>query len=117
MDEFKKHDDEYTKLTNKKLKTIIDDYGCHPPCKYKEMREVGNPTDITGGSENNPKEFTSGPTLVSTTIRTEAEKLICPFETLISNIGGTLGLFLGFSFITIWDWIEFSWKFIVSIRH
>ena len=28
-------------------------------------------------------------------------------ESLISEIGGSLGLFLGFSFLTLWDAVEF----------
>ena len=28
-------------------------------------------------------------------------------EALVSEIGGTLGLFLGFSFLTLWDAVEF----------
>ena len=28
-------------------------------------------------------------------------------EGLVSEIGGTLGLFLGFSFLTLWDAVEF----------
>ena len=77
-------------------------------------RMIGHPTDIN--TVRNPPRFTLGPTLVSTTIRTETEKLICPFETLISNIGGTLGLFLGFSFFMLWDWFEFAWNSFLLIK-
>ena len=36
-----------------------------------------------------------------TTIKTE--QLIYPVTSLVADFGGTLGLFLGFSFISIWD--------------
>ena len=36
-----------------------------------------------------------------TTIRTE--QLIYPLSSLVAEFGGTLGLFLGFSFITLWE--------------
>ena len=36
-----------------------------------------------------------------TTIKTE--QLIYPLVSLVADFGGTLGLFLGFSFITLWD--------------
>ena len=116
MDELTQHDLFYTGISNNELQTITDETGCQAPCTYREIRQVGTPTDTTG-IKGFIKKFTFGPTLVSTTLRTETEKLIVPFETLISNIGGTLGLFLGFSFILIWDWIEFVCNFGLAIRH
>ena len=32
--------------------------------------------------------------------------LIYPWTALVADMGGTLGLFLGFSFMTIWDGAE-----------
>ena len=32
---------------------------------------------------------------------------VLSLESLVSEIGGSLGLFLGFSFLTLWDAIEF----------
>ena len=48
-----------------------------------------------------------------TTIKTE--QLIYPVTSLVADFGGTLGLFLGFSFISIWDNLALfgkSYKFI-----
>ena len=33
----------------------------------------------------------------------EREELIYPWQSLVAEFGGALGLFLGFSFMTIWD--------------
>ena len=33
----------------------------------------------------------------------EAEQLIYPWQSLLAEFGGVLGLFLGFSFMTVWD--------------
>ena len=33
----------------------------------------------------------------------EKEKLIYPLSSLVAEFGGTLGLFIGFSFIGVWD--------------
>ena len=36
----------------------------------------------------------------------ESEELLYGLPSFIAEVGGTLGLFLGFSFMTIWDGIE-----------
>ena len=33
----------------------------------------------------------------------ETEELIYPWQSLVAEFGGALGLFLGFSFMTVWD--------------
>ena len=40
---------------------------------------------------------------VSSNTRIETEALIYPMSSLVAEFGGTLGLFLGFSFISLWD--------------
>ena len=40
----------------------------------------------------------------STEVKTEV--LIFPLSSLVAEFGGTLGLFLGFSFMTLWDKIN-----------
>ena len=37
----------------------------------------------------------------------EQEKLVYSLESLVAEFGGTLGLFLGFSFIAVWDKMVF----------
>ena len=39
-------------------------------------------------------------------IQVETETLVYPFSSLVAEVGGVLGLFLGVSFMTIWDGIE-----------
>ena len=43
--------------------------------------------------------------------------LIYPLVSLIADIGGTLGLFVGFSFMTIWDGVEVFVKKNALMRH
>ena len=38
----------------------------------------------------------------------ETEALVYTIESLVAEFGGTLGLFLGFSFMTFWDVVEFA---------
>ena len=35
--------------------------------------------------------------------KVETEQLIYPWQSLVAEFGGSLGLFLGFSLMTIWD--------------
>ena len=37
----------------------------------------------------------------------EKESLLYNFESLVAEFGGTLGLFVGFSFMAFWDCLEF----------
>ena len=83
--------------------------GCKRPCSYKEYKIV------------NTKEFTqiADPEdkvvfclwAVSPFTQVEEEALVYPFESFIAEFGGSLGLFLGVSFMTIWDGIKsvFLW--------
>ena len=40
---------------------------------------------------------------VSQYTQVEEEVLVYPFQSFLAEFGGALGLFLGFSFMTIWD--------------
>ena len=40
---------------------------------------------------------------VSPYTQVEEEVLVYPFQSFLAEFGGALGLFLGFSFMTIWD--------------
>ena len=44
--------------------------------------------------------------MASKTVTRKKEVWIYPIESLISEFGGALGLFLGFSFMMIWDMIK-----------
>lgn len=101
------------------LKEVMKDSGCGTPCKYTEVRAVGPPTTCTNtkcfrkGPDN---FFLFSPILVSTNIRKETERLSVPFSTLVANLGGLLGMFLGFSFMIFWDWFVFAFNFITARR-
>ena len=38
-------------------------------------------------------------------VTVKEEAYIYPLQSFVSEFGGSLGLFVGFSFLTIWDWI------------
>ena len=76
--------------------------GCKKPCNYHEYKIIGDkaPTDLT-------KEgfLTFALLAVDNNIYVETEALLYPGTSLVAEIGGTLGLFIGFSFMILWDGI------------
>ena len=46
----------------------------------------------------------------SPTLLIEREQLAFPFSSLVADCGGTLGLFIGFNFVMIWDFFMFLLK-------
>ena len=50
-----------------------------------------------------PNSLTIGFQASSDETWVEKEKLIYPLSSLVAEFGGTLGLFIGFSFIGVWD--------------
>lgn len=101
----------YNSFINSELNEVVQESGCRRPCRYREIRAAGTPRDIP---ESGSGFMFFVPKLVSTDILRRTEKLSIPFSTLIGNIGGTLGLFLGFSFMMFWDWIEFVYRYSFS---
>ena len=112
--DFQLHQEFYTWGLNRELQDIVDMTSCHPPCKYKEIKQVGSYTDIPKDKVD-PTISTIATTVISRNLRTETEKLSLPFVTLIANLGGTLGLFLGFSLMMVWDWIIIAYRYILSV--
>ena len=45
----------------------------------------------------------------------EQEKLVYTLESLVAEFGGTLGLFLGFSFMNLWDVVEIAVGYVPAL--
>ena len=45
--------------------------------------------------------------LSSSEVTSRRENFVYPLISFISEVGGALGLFLGFSFLSLWDLIQF----------
>ena len=76
--------------------------GCKKPCKYRKYEVIG---------EKQPTSFQSDHFTISfwavsneTTVWTEVP--VYPWTSLVAEFGGTLSLFLGFSFMTLWQEIK-----------
>ena len=78
---------------------ISDLTGCLKPCHYKKYILLG---EQIFKSPNYQFDLWA----VSSNTRVETEELKYPLSTLVAEFGGTLGLFLGFSFISVWDNFE-----------
>ena len=74
--------------------------GCLFPCNYNEYRVLE--TDL---KELNFFGVSLSYGSISTTVL--REYLIYPWDSLVADFGGTLGLFVGFSFVMLWDIIQF----------
>ena len=74
--------------------------GCMKPCQYKKYTFVGErkSSDFTGSEYGFFSLWA-----VSEKTHVEKEELIYPLSYLVAEFGGILGLFLGFSFISLWD--------------
>ena len=77
--------------------------GCKKPCNYKQYKFIGKNTVFSAKF----KYFVFALWSVTNFTKVETEMLVYPFTSLVAEFGGTLGLFLGFSFMTFWDGLEY----------
>ena len=45
--------------------------------------------------------------LITSATKVKEEILIYPLVSFVSDLGGSLGLFVGFSFLNLWDFFDF----------
>ena len=89
----------FDKLRTADLEEIASLTGCLKPCQYRKYHFVKGKERV--GLKFEDFAFSLWAVSKKTTIKTE--QLIYPITSLVADFGGTLGLFLGFSFITLWD--------------
>ena len=95
IDQFKRFDEEYYKLAAN-LKVDIESTGCLFPCTFTRYE-----VEFTRKSPLGHFGLTVMFGSLTTTVR--KEYYIYPVLSFISDIGGSLGLFVGFSFFMVWD--------------
>ena len=100
---------------------------CVRPCHHREYRMVNEPTAISEPSIDFSSIFMFW--FVSTETLVEEQSLVYPWQSLVFEVtclqenivlvnpqvaefGGTLGLFIGFNFISLWDTTVSSFYFI-----
>ena len=99
---------------------ISNSTGCFAPCSYKEYRFTGAASEagvrqlssyahsLHNFSILQVQYGTYGYVLwnMSPYVLVETESLLYSIESLVAEFGGALGLFLGFSFMSLWDGLE-----------
>ena len=80
------------------LEDITNLTGCMKPCSYQMYQFVGQEKVIL---ESEYFSFSLWAISKKTTVKTE--QLVFPLASLVAEFGGTLSLFLGLSFISLWD--------------
>ena len=94
----RKREEIYEALRVTDLEDITKMTGCKKPCSYLKYQFLRQEPSIL---QSEHYAFSLWAVSNKTTIRTE--QLIYPLTSLVAEFGGTLGLFLGISFITLWD--------------
>ena len=80
---------------------ILEFTGCLTPCNFVEYSLTSQPAI---DEKHDTRIFFALSS--STNIVSKTEIYIFPFESLVAELGGALGLFLGFSFVMVWDLID-----------
>ena len=99
------------------LERIYKETGCHPPCRYTQFSIPINPVSTSGDFNSTTLRIQFS----KSSIIQRKELLVYPLSSFIAEFGGTLGLFLGFSFLVIWDQLEklmwiCRWDNIIGLR-
>ena len=80
-------------------KDVVNMTGCKVPCTYREYTVLN---DLMKGLTEG---FGVAVVFPSTEIRLEEEDYVYPILSFVAELGGALGMFLGFSFLMVWDFL------------
>ena len=97
LSQYKQYGKMYRKIANMDFGSVRNFTNCHPPCEYMEVL----PVKETCWNPNSKPGYRF--TLATTDIRVETEVQLYSVGSLVAELGGSLGLFLGFSFFMLWD--------------
>ena len=108
---YKMHEDIY----DYDLEFITKKTGCLKPCKFREYLIAGVTSKLRNYSlvDLNGKYCTQF-IIASSILNKKKETYVYPAISFVSEIGGSLGLFVGFSFLSIWDWFDPIFDHLIS---
>ena len=89
----------FEKIRTADLNNIVKLTKCIKPCKYMKYSFLGDRTPSFFQSDYVAFSLWA----VSENTRVATEQLVYPVSSLIAEFGGCLSLFLGVSFVTLWD--------------
>ena len=97
------------------MKTSMIKTGCLKPCKFREYLIAGVTSKLRNYSlvDLNGKYCTQF-IIASSILNKKKETYVYPAISFVSEIGGSLGLFVGFSFLSIWDWFDPIFDHLIS---
>ena len=96
----------YSRIVDNNLKETIDQTGCMKPCQYNEY--------VVDGIESFPGDRRIFMKFSNQDVVIKKELKSYSLLSLLSDLGGSLGLFLGFSFLMVW---ESAWTIAISIKN
>jgi hypothetical protein len=99
MDQMTSTERKYVQLSNVVETELVNITGCLLPCSYREFKLAGTPKKQNNG-------FGLIFQFARTEIVEEKEAYVYGFVSFVSEFGGALGLFLGFSFFMAWELVE-----------
>ena len=99
LDELRYFHGNYSCIAEYDLDEIMDKTDCLKPCTYKEYKLVGSER-ISVGQHGIFFRFADRQVVI------EKEMTSYSVLSFLSDIGGSLGMFLGFSFLMVWDGVE-----------
>ena len=96
------------------LSELTERTGCLPPCHYTSYTLPQTPTvhNYTRQHHQHTTAVSFIPGRKKITKKTEVR--MYPLESLVAEFGGGLGLFLGFSFMNVWELLERIIGFIMN---
>ena len=102
----RKFDDLYKMLLDADMSKISRITDCQKPCTYKEYKFVNTVLKDLSYYDFPEDQVAFCLWALSENTLVEEEVLVYSFHTLVAELGGSLGLFLGVSFMTIWDGLK-----------
>ena len=95
-------------ILNIERNQIYNGTRCLLPYLFKEYKIVDTPIDRKGNLHAMSLIRSTSTVLVKT------EHLVYPFSSFLAEFGGALGLFLGFSFLCVWDLLQMFINFLIE---
>ena len=100
LDQLKQYQHQYEEISDITQHDLVKRTACLPPCTYMDYKIVGRPMNYNDDGLGFYMAFASDELIE------EKEEEIYGVVSFVAEFGGALGLFLGFSFLTVQEWIE-----------